>query len=54
MAAWVIKNRIKEPANLRNFSELGYIYDSKNSTDNRPVFLTKNFKGIGLSIRKNK
>ena len=52
MAAWVIKNKIEDPSDLDKYSNLGYIIDKKRSTPSSPLYITKNFEGIGLSIRK--
>jgi cytoplasmic iron level regulating protein YaaA (DUF328/UPF0246 family) len=50
-ASWMIKHRIEEEATLKDFSELGYQYDETLSTEEVPVFVCKEFKGIGLSVR---
>lgn len=50
-AAWLIKNRISKAADLARFNELGYIYDKAASTPKLPVFVCKEFGGLGLSIR---
>lgn len=50
-AHWLIKNRIDTPDRLREFNEIGYIYDETQSTDAVPVFVCKEFKGLGLSVR---
>lgn len=50
-AAWVIKNRVEKTEDLNNFSELGYKYSSKLSSENQPAFVCKEFGGIGLSVR---
>ena len=52
MASWVIKNKIEDPSDLDKYSNLGYIIDKKGSTPSSPLYITKNFEGIGLSIRK--
>ncbi len=52
LASWVIKNQIKDPKKLFQYNNLGYFIDKKNSTLLCPIFLNKNFSGIGLSIRK--
>lgn len=50
-ARWIIQNRIEDSSKLKNFAEIGYKYSSKMSTGSQPVFIAKEFKGIGLSIR---
>ncbi len=50
-ARWLIQNRIENIDELKNFAELGYIYDARLSTPDEPVFVAKEFKGIGLSVR---
>ena len=39
MASFVIKNKIKDPENLKNFSGLGYTFDSCRSNDKSLVFI---------------
>lgn len=39
MAGWVIRKRITDPKKLAKFSEGGYYYCPKESTDAKPVFL---------------
>ena len=39
MSSWIIKNRVKKAADLKNFNEEGYYYSKKLSTDSEPVFL---------------
>jgi len=50
-ARWLIKNRINEIRDLRNFNELGYEYSHQLSYNNSPTFVCKSFKGLGLSVR---
>jgi cytoplasmic iron level regulating protein YaaA (DUF328/UPF0246 family) len=50
-AHWMIRNRIEDDARLKDFNEIGYVYDAQLSTKEIPVFICKEFKGIGLSIR---
>jgi cytoplasmic iron level regulating protein YaaA (DUF328/UPF0246 family) len=50
-ARWLITTRITDPKRFNEFTDLGYSYDKKRSTLNAPVFICKEFKGIGLSIR---
>lgn len=42
MAAWMIKNRIKSPAELEDFDGMGYRYSAAHSTDDRPAFTRRN------------
>ena len=50
-ASWMIRNRIEAIEQLKEFDEIGYQYDAVLSTDAIPVFVCKDFKGIGLSVR---
>lgn len=50
-ARWLIQHRIEDPAGLKAFSELGYAYVSSLSTETEPVFVAKEFQGLGLSVR---
>lgn len=47
-ARWLIQ---EQPTDLAGFDQLGYRYDIKLSASNQPVFIAKQFGGIGLSIR---
>ena len=38
---WIIKNKIKESADLMNFNEEGYRFSKSESTESEPVFLRK-------------
>ena len=49
-ARWVIQNKMSETG-LTQFRDLGYTYDKALSTDEQPVFVCKEFGGIGLSVR---
>lgn len=51
LAAWLVKNRITNPAELTGFSDLGYVYDQALSTAQQPVFVCRQFGGLGLSVR---
>lgn len=53
-AGWLIKNRIDNVSKLKKFSELNYKYDDALSTLEKPVFICKEFGGIGLSVRLSK
>lgn len=50
-ARWLILNHIDDVRTLQNFTDLGYSYDAAASTPDQPVFICKQFEGIGLSIR---
>ncbi|HMS93249.1 MAG TPA: YaaA family protein [Candidatus Saccharibacteria bacterium] len=50
-ARWVVQNRIEDVAQLQNFSDLNYRYDPTLSTPDQPVFVCKEFGGLGLSVR---
>jgi len=39
MANYIVKNELKEPEHLREFSTGGYAYDAESSTVGKPVFL---------------
>jgi cytoplasmic iron level regulating protein YaaA (DUF328/UPF0246 family) len=53
-ARWLIQNRIEDLLKLKEFNDIGYIYNEELSTPNHPVFVAQEFKGIGLSIRLSK
>jgi cytoplasmic iron level regulating protein YaaA (DUF328/UPF0246 family) len=50
-ASWMIRNRIDAIDQLKDFRDIGYRYDKDLSTPESPVFICKEFKGIGLSVR---
>ncbi len=50
-AHWLIKNRVQDFKDLKDFDEIGYKYDKKQSSALEPVFVAKEFKGLGLSVR---
>lgn len=50
-ASWAIRHRIQDAKLLQSFSELGYKYDADQSSLLEPVFICKNFGGLGLSVR---
>lgn len=50
-AHWLIKHRVKRLDELKAFDELGYEYESSQSTELEPVFICKEFGGKGLSVR---
>ena len=41
MVAWIIKNRLRSPARLKEFDADGYTYSEEQSRPNEPVFLRK-------------
>ena len=53
-AHWMIKNRIEKVDQLKQFDELGYKFDAKQSTPEIPVFVCQEFGGKGLSMKKSK
>jgi hypothetical protein len=53
-ARWLIQHRIEDLAKLKDFNELGYIYNARLSTPEQPVCVAKEFKGLGLSVRLTK
>lgn len=50
-AGWLVRDRISDVAGLAAFDQLGYRYDAGLSTPLSPVFVCKEFGGIGLSVR---
>lgn len=50
-ARWLIQQRIDSLNKLKDFTDLGYKYNSALSTQEVPVFVCKEFKGLGLSVR---
>jgi len=53
-ARWLIQNRIEDINKLKEFNDLGYEYNEVLSKSEEPVFVAKEFKGLGLSIRLTK
>jgi cytoplasmic iron level regulating protein YaaA (DUF328/UPF0246 family) len=47
----MILHQILDPVQLKEFSDLGYKYDEALSTNKIPVFVCREFGGIGLSVR---
>jgi len=39
MAGWLVRNRVRSVATLRDFTENGYHYDEDRSTQDVPVFV---------------
>ena len=50
-AHWLIKERVESFKDLADFSDLNYKYNKKLSTEFEPIFVAKEFGGIGLSVR---
>lgn len=50
-ARWLIKRGQPTVDGLENFNDLGYIFDAEKSTPKQPVYVCKDFGGIGLSQR---
>lgn len=50
-ARWLIDERIDSEARLKDFTDLGYLYDPSLSTELEPVYVAREFKGLGLSVR---
>ena len=39
MAAYIVKNNIKDPKDLKNFDLDGYRFSEKHSLENQPTFI---------------
>lgn len=50
-AHWLIKNRVTSFDDLCDFDGIGYKYNKSLSTPDEPVFVAKEFGGLGLSVR---
>lgn len=50
-ANWLIKNKVNDPKNITDFNYLNYAYDQSLSMSTEPVFVCREFGGLGLSIR---
>lgn len=50
-ARWLIQRGHEDANSLEDFSDLGYVYDAALSSDRQPVYICRDFKGIGLSQR---
>lgn len=50
-ARWLVQRRVDNITKLHEFDELGYVYDTATSTPEQPVFVCRDFGGIGLSVR---
>ncbi|MEI6481221.1 MAG: YaaA family protein [Candidatus Saccharibacteria bacterium] len=50
-ARWIVLDRIESVSRFPEFSDLGYVYSEEMSSPNSPVYIAKEFKGLGLSQR---
>jgi cytoplasmic iron level regulating protein YaaA (DUF328/UPF0246 family) len=50
-ARWLIQRGRDDADDLESFNDLGYHYDEALSTPKQPVYICRDFKGIGLSQR---
>lgn len=50
-ARWLLTSRISDVVKLKEFTDLGYKFDAELSSLNEPVFVCKEFGGVGLSMR---
>lgn len=50
-ASWMIRNRIEKAEQLERFKEIGYEFSEALSTPSMPVFVCREFGGLGLSVR---
>lgn len=50
-ARWLIMRGKDDAKDLHEFDDLGYVYDAEQSTERSPVYICRDFKGIGLSQR---
>ena len=50
-AHWLITHRVQTTDQLKDFDELNYRFDARLSTPEQPVFVCRNFGGIGMSVR---
>jgi cytoplasmic iron level regulating protein YaaA (DUF328/UPF0246 family) len=50
-ARWLIQDRVGSTDTLKDFNDLNYTFDASLSTEKEPVFVCKQFGGIGLSVR---
>jgi len=51
-ARWLIQRQTENQADIIKFNDIGYTYDEAASTLEQPVFVCKEFGGIGLSVRR--
>lgn len=50
-AGWLIKNKIDDSKKIKSYDRLNYTYDQDLSSESMPVFVCRNFGGLGLSVR---
>jgi cytoplasmic iron level regulating protein YaaA (DUF328/UPF0246 family) len=50
-ARWMVQHQIEDSNDLKRFTDLNYSYDATLSSATQPVFVCKDFGGIGLSVR---
>lgn len=50
-ANWLIKNQINDPNTITGYNLLNYAYNQQLSTLTEPVFVCREFGGLGLSVR---
>lgn len=50
-ASWLIRHKIDDPDAIIGYDQLGYAYDKNRSTPLEPVFVCREFGGLGLSVR---
>ena len=50
-ASWLLRNRIGSVDKLADFNELNYRFSKELSELTKPVFICKEFGGLGLSVR---
>lgn len=50
-ANWLIKNRVDQTGQITNFTDLGYKFEAKLSSEVQPTFVAQQFGGLGLSVR---
>lgn len=50
-ANWLITNQIDDPSLIIDYTDLNYRYDAVLSTESQPVFVCREFGGLGLSVR---
>lgn len=50
-AKWLIQTQARDPIDFQAFDDLGYSYHAGMSSDDMPVYICSEFKGLGLSVR---
>lgn len=51
-ASWMVRHRVGRIDELKHFNDVGYEFNTALSTTSQPVFVCKEFGGIGLSVRR--